>query len=79
MIYANSASGEVIEDTFLNGANVYIKKPAHLTLLKKNNRFLLLTGNTTPQCLTGIIIYCSGYFKKCIYVLPVIPGKICLT
>jgi len=34
-IYSTSSSEKDIEDTFMNGANVYIKKPAHLTVLKK--------------------------------------------
>lgn len=33
--YSTSSSEKDIEDTFLNGANVYVKKPAHLTMLKK--------------------------------------------
>ena len=35
VIYSTSSSEKDIEDTFLNGANVYIKKPVHLTVLKK--------------------------------------------
>jgi CheY-like chemotaxis protein len=35
VIYSTSSSEKDMEDTFLNGANVYIKKPAHLTMLKK--------------------------------------------
>ena len=35
VIYSTSSSQKDIEDTFLNGANVYLKKPAHLTVLKK--------------------------------------------
>jgi CheY-like chemotaxis protein len=35
VIYSTSSSEKDIEDTFLNGANVYLKKPAHLTFLKK--------------------------------------------
>ncbi len=35
VIYSTSSSEKDIEDTFLNGANVYLKKPAHLTVLKK--------------------------------------------
>lgn len=35
VIFSTSASKQDIEDTFLNGANVYLKKPAHLTVLKK--------------------------------------------
>lgn len=34
-IYSMSSSEKVIEESFLSGANVYIKKPAHLTVLKK--------------------------------------------
>ena len=36
VIYSTSSSEKDIEDTFLNGANVYLKKPAHLTVLKKS-------------------------------------------
>ncbi len=35
VIYSTSSSEKDIEDTFLKGANIYIKKPAHLTVLKK--------------------------------------------
>lgn len=35
VIYSTSSSVKDIEDTFINGANVYLKKPAHLTFLKK--------------------------------------------
>lgn len=35
VIYSTSSSEKDIEDTFLHGANVYIKKPVHLTMLKK--------------------------------------------
>ena len=35
VIYSTSSSEKDMEDTFVNGANVYIKKPAHLTVLKK--------------------------------------------
>ena len=35
VIYSTSSSEKDIEDTFLHGANIYIKKPAHLTVLKK--------------------------------------------
>ena len=34
-IYSTSASDKDIEDTFLNGANVYIKKPSDFNLLKE--------------------------------------------
>lgn len=34
-IYSTSASEEDIEDTFVNGANVYIKKPNNFNTLKK--------------------------------------------
>lgn len=34
-IYSTSASEEDIEDTFVNGANVYIKKPNNFNILKK--------------------------------------------
>ena len=34
-IYSTSSSQKDIEDTFVNGANIYIKKPAHMTMLKK--------------------------------------------
>lgn len=34
-IYSTSASEEDIEDTFVNGANIYIKKPNDFKLLKK--------------------------------------------
>lgn len=35
VIYSTSSPEKDIEDTFLHGANIYIKKPAHLTVLKK--------------------------------------------
>jgi len=35
VIYSTSASEQDIEDTFVNGANVYIKKPHDFTTLKK--------------------------------------------
>lgn len=35
VIFSTSSSKNDIADTFLNGANVYLKKPAHLTVLKK--------------------------------------------
>lgn len=35
VIYSTSSSERDIEETFLHGANVYLKKPAHLTMLKK--------------------------------------------
>lgn len=35
VIYSVSSSEKIIEDCFVHGANVYIKKPAHLTVLKK--------------------------------------------
>lgn len=34
-IYSTSASEEDIEDTFVNGANIYIKKPSSFNILKK--------------------------------------------
>ncbi|RXJ52655.1 response regulator [Gelidibacter gilvus] len=34
-IYSTSASEEDIEDTFVNGANIYIKKPNDFKILKK--------------------------------------------
>ncbi|HUH27246.1 response regulator [Gelidibacter sp.] len=34
-IYSTSASEEDIEDTFVNGANIYIKKPSDFKILKK--------------------------------------------
>ncbi|MEO5788924.1 response regulator [Gelidibacter sp.] len=34
-IYSTSASEEDIEDTFVNGANIYIKKPDNFNILKK--------------------------------------------
>ena len=34
-IYSTSASEEDIEDTFVNGANIYIKKPNDFNILKK--------------------------------------------
>lgn len=36
VIYSTSSSEKDIEETFLKGANVYLKKPAHLTVLKKS-------------------------------------------
>ena len=41
VIYSTSSSEKDMEDTFLNGANVYIKKPAHLTMLKKTLQHVL--------------------------------------
>ena len=35
VIYSTSSSEKDMEDTFVNGANIYMKKPAHLTVLKK--------------------------------------------
>jgi CheY-like chemotaxis protein len=34
-IYSTSASDQDIEDTFVNGANIYIKKPSDFSSLKK--------------------------------------------
>ena len=34
-IYSTSASDEDIEETFINGANIYIKKPSDFNMLKK--------------------------------------------
>ncbi|MCG2615148.1 response regulator [Terrimonas sp. NA20] len=34
-IYSTSSSQKDIEDTFVNGANIYIRKPTHPTMLKK--------------------------------------------
>ena len=34
-IYSTSASDEDIEETFINGANIYIKKPSDFETLKK--------------------------------------------
>ena len=34
-IYSTSASEEDIEETFVKGANVYIKKPSDFSVLKK--------------------------------------------
>ncbi|MCC2590954.1 response regulator [Chryseobacterium sp. MFBS3-17] len=34
-IYSTSSSEEHIEETFVNGANIYIKKPSDFTTLKK--------------------------------------------
>lgn len=36
VIYSTSSSDKDIEDTFLNGANIYLKKPSDLSILKKN-------------------------------------------
>jgi CheY-like chemotaxis protein len=41
VIYSTSSSEKDIEDTFLQGANVYLKKPAHLTVLKKTLAHIL--------------------------------------
>ncbi len=41
VIYSTSSSEKDIEDTFLHGANIYLKKPAHLTVLKKNLSHIL--------------------------------------
>lgn len=35
VIYSTSSTEKDVEDAFVNGANVYIKKPAHFTVLKK--------------------------------------------
>lgn len=35
VIYSTSSHDRDVEDTFLGGANVYLKKPANLTNLKK--------------------------------------------
>ena len=35
VMYSTSSSEKDMEDAFVNGANIYIKKPAHLTVLKK--------------------------------------------
>ena len=35
VIYSTSSSEKDVEETFLSGANIYLKKPAHLTVLKK--------------------------------------------
>jgi len=35
VIYSTSSSENDVEETFLCGANIYLKKPAHLTVLKK--------------------------------------------
>lgn len=35
VIYSTFSAEKDIEDTFINGANVYFKKPAHLTVLRK--------------------------------------------
>lgn len=34
-IYSTSSSEEHIEETFINGANIYIKKPSNFAVLKK--------------------------------------------
>lgn len=36
VIFSTSSSQKDIDATFINGANVYLKKPAHLTVLKKS-------------------------------------------
>jgi len=41
VIYSTSSSEKDIEATFLNGANVYLKKPAHLSFLKKTLSHIL--------------------------------------
>lgn len=35
VIYSTSSSDKDIEETFLNGANIYLNKPSHFTVLKK--------------------------------------------
>jgi CheY-like chemotaxis protein len=35
VIYSTSSSEKDIEDTFLNGANIYLKKPSDLAVLRK--------------------------------------------
>ncbi len=42
-IYSTSGSEQDIEDTFVNGANVYIKKPNDFSLLKEALSKVLLT------------------------------------
>lgn len=41
VIYSTSSAEKDMEDTFLKGANVYLKKPAHLTVLKKTLTHIL--------------------------------------
>lgn len=40
-VYSTSSSEKDIEETFLKGANIYIKKPANLALLKKTLHHVL--------------------------------------
>ena len=35
VIYSTSSSEEHIEETFINGANIYVKKPSNFAILKK--------------------------------------------
>ena len=35
VIYSTSSSEEHIEETFINGANIYVKKPSNFAVLKK--------------------------------------------
>jgi CheY-like chemotaxis protein len=41
VIYSTSSSEKDIEDTFLNGANIYLKKPSDLAVLRKTLLHLL--------------------------------------
>ena len=41
VVYSTSSSEEDIEATFLNGANIYLKKPTNLTVLKKTLSHIL--------------------------------------
>ena len=41
VIFSTSSSQKDIEETFFRGANIYLKKPAHFTVLKKTLRHIL--------------------------------------
>lgn len=40
-IYSTSSSEEIIEETFANGANIFLKKPSDFTILKKSIHHVL--------------------------------------
>jgi DNA-binding NarL/FixJ family response regulator len=49
-IYSTSSTEEIIEETFTNGANIFIRKPADFDKLKKKVIHQVLNMNCTiPQ------------------------------
>jgi len=44
VIYSTSASDEDIEETFVQGANVYLKKPNDFNILKKTLEAVITTN-----------------------------------